>query len=192
MAIQLLPGSRGGDTTYLQAGIYGTPQNLGPVAALAVINNRMFLSRFTVPRTLVILSGGLGVSVAANTDDSCRIGIYDGTLANLLGSSVSTAGQLNSTGNKVIQLQAAVTLTPGNVYYSAFIAALAGTAAQFASGNAGNAFFVNLFGATAGVTLAPPTMEYGRNDPGSLTLPASIASPATTTQGPCIAWRTTT
>lgn len=181
------------DSTYLQTGLYGGPQNILPTITNTVVNLRQYLVRFTVPRTLVILSGGFGVSTAANNDDSCRIGIYDATITTLLASSVSTAGQLNATGNKIIQLQASVTLSPGNVYYSSIICAVAGTGAAIGMGQWSSAFFLNTFAATAGAAVAAPTLESGFVTQATVTLPAPPGGTlAALAAGPILTWRTTT
>jgi len=70
---------------------------------------------------------------AATADDACDAGIYgvSGSAVNLMGSSGSTLGKLNSVGQKIVNLQAPVALVAGQIYYAAFAAgAFGGTGAN--------------------------------------------------------------
>ncbi len=178
------------DKDNAQSGVYGTPMNVGPNNTQVLTANRLYVTRFTVSRPMTILTGSFGVAAIANNDDSCMIGIYDATLANLLASSVSTAGKLTSTtGPKIISLQASVTLVPRTAYYSAFILAAAGTAATVGTILLGSGAIANLYGASQGATAVGPTIETAFAAPGSLTLPTPAGALTASTACPVIAWR---
>jgi hypothetical protein len=99
------------------------------------------------PRNALILNVGFCVSTAAGSDDPCDVGIYDAA-GNRLGSSGSTAGKLNSLGNKTIALQAPVQLVKGQVYYAAFACgAIGSTAASLVmTSMGGSSTIFGLFG----------------------------------------------
>lgn len=178
------------DATALQAGVYGTPGNQPPNNTVAITANRVLLARFTVPRAMTIVSGGFAVTSAAGSNDNVMIGIYDSTCANLLASSTATASKLNGTGNKIVSLQASVTLTPGNVYYSAFVGAVATSAASIAVTSLGDTRAGLLFAGLEGATASGPTAEVMLVSGASVTLPTPVGTTANSASAAAIAWRT--
>lgn len=136
-----------------QAGQY--VPNVGPYCqsvSLALVANQAKAIRFVAERTMTIKQIAFGLNVAASVNDNCDVGIFDSTLATLLGSSGSTAGLLNGAiGPQVASLATPVNIKQGVVYYAAFACgAIGGTAAQVFQTvvNAGST--ARLFGATAG------------------------------------------
>lgn len=117
----------------------------------AVQVNQAYLSRVVPTRQIVVSKIAFVVGTAASVDDAVDVGIYDQALARLV-STGSTAGQLNTTGVKVLTLPTPVTLDAGRVYYAAFAAALGGTAAVLVGAAYGTWPEAGLlFGNTAGV-----------------------------------------
>jgi len=178
------------DSTFQQPGVYGSYGNLPPSTATSTALNRLYVARFTVPRTLTILSGCFGVSTPAGADDSCQIGIYDASCATVLASSAVTAGKLNgAAGRKILALTAPIVLSPGVVYYSAFISGLAGTAASISGVSTNAGAYGNLFGAAEAATFVAPTAETGVvANAGSVALPSS-PSVVANAGAVVVAWR---
>jgi len=122
------------------------------------------------------------VTNAATADDACDVGIYSlsGTVLNLLGSSGSTTGRLNSTGLKTLNLLAPAALVAGQVYYIAIACgALGGSAAGLAATNA-NPFLSTVFGSSV------PQIEQSFNS-ANFPLAASAAASGPITSAPILA-----
>jgi hypothetical protein len=80
--------------------------------------NQARMVRVVCPLSQTISKIGFGVVNAATVDDPCDVGIYDAA-GNLLRSSGSTLGKLNTTGAKTVPLTAPIALVAGAVYYAA-------------------------------------------------------------------------
>jgi hypothetical protein len=123
----------------------------GAVGAVSANNGR--ISRFVPTRNMRVKGIGFHVSTAAGANDNFDVGIYDSALAKIV-SSGATAGKLNSTGKKRIDITE-TTLIAGQAYYIAgSVGTLGGTAAQIAQANFTQAFVAAFFGATAGLVEA--------------------------------------
>lgn len=143
----------------LQAGLWvpaGAPFVGQALYNLAGSNLGLYV-RFVCPRTMTISKISFGVQVAASADDACDVGILSGDGATLLSSSGSTLGKLNVGGSPFVNLQAAVQLVQGQIYYAGFAwGAVGGTPAQVAFARVdGGGFLNSAFGTT------PPLPENG-------------------------------
>jgi hypothetical protein len=108
---------------------------------------RSWFGRLPCPRSMTITKMAFFVTTAAAADDACDVGIYavNGTAVNLLSSSGSTLGKLNSTGLKQVNLQAAVALVAGQIYYVAFAMGAAGGSVASLQSTCPHPFLTNMF-----------------------------------------------
>jgi hypothetical protein len=112
---------------------------------------RSWFGRLACPRSMSITKMAFFVTSAAAADDACDVGIYSvsGSAISLMGSAGSTLGKLNSTGMKVVNLQAPVALVAGQIYYTAFAMGAAGGSVAFVQMCCPHPFLSSMFGSGA-------------------------------------------
>jgi hypothetical protein len=107
----------------------GLPGLFGPTcvgwavsgSATALTSGTLYLYRVRPERTYSITKVWFNIGTASGTNDACEIAVYNSDCSSQLATTGSTPGLLNATGDKTPSLT--VTLTRGNTYYVAFLAA---------------------------------------------------------------------
>lgn len=124
-------------------------------ASTALVASRGYAIRFVAEKSMTFTQIAFFLTVAASANDNCDVGIFDSTLATLIGSAGSTAGKLNgSLGVTSVPLAGAgAKVRQGKVYYACFASGpQGGTAASVAMTSFGaGSNMARFFGVTAGL-----------------------------------------
>jgi hypothetical protein len=122
-------------------------------SAQAVSANNGRLCRFVPERNMRVKGIGFNVVVAAGSNDNFDVGIYDSTLTKIV-SSGATAGKLNATGKKRIDITETPLIEGQSYYILGSVGTLGGTAAQLVGANFTSAGIAAFMGTTAGLVEA--------------------------------------
>jgi hypothetical protein len=130
------------------------PSHLLGVSTLSMAANTAYFARFVPRRQFVVDRVHIRVQTADTADNPVDVGIYDGRTLAKIASTGAVTGKLNSTGVKVIDLTAPVTLEEGQIYYVAVAPGTVTTSAVIQAASIANAGFSEIMGTAAGDYLA--------------------------------------